>query len=92
MPTKTFSIIWLVPLIMLSLIPKIKLEQMSYESMFSTLLSHLISEEKPSASHMCASIKLHTYDRQKSVISLIVFKRITEFNHLLHSGMRYEGL
>jgi hypothetical protein len=36
------------------------------------------SEEKPSASHMCARIKLHTYDRQKSVISLTVFKRITE--------------
>jgi hypothetical protein len=31
------SIIWLVPLIMLSLITKIKLEQMAYEAMFATL-------------------------------------------------------
>jgi hypothetical protein len=29
------------------------------------VLSHLISEEKPSASHMCARISSHTYDRQK---------------------------
>jgi hypothetical protein len=28
-------------------------------------LSHLISEEEPSASHMCARISSHTYDRQK---------------------------
>jgi hypothetical protein len=27
-------------------------------------LSHLISEEKPNASHMFARIKVHTYDRQ----------------------------
>jgi hypothetical protein len=27
-------------------------------------LSHLFSEEKPSASHMCARISLHTYDRR----------------------------
>jgi hypothetical protein len=33
------SIIWLVPLIMLSLITKIKLEQMAYEAMFATLYS-----------------------------------------------------
>jgi hypothetical protein len=29
------------------------------------VLSHLISEEEPSASHMCASISSHTYDRRK---------------------------
>jgi hypothetical protein len=28
-------------------------------------LSHLISEEEPNASHMCARISSHTYDRQK---------------------------
>jgi hypothetical protein len=28
------------------------------------VMSHLISEEKSNASHMCAKIKLHTYDRQ----------------------------
>jgi hypothetical protein len=28
-------------------------------------VSHLISEEEPSASHMCARISSHTYDRQK---------------------------
>jgi hypothetical protein len=28
-------------------------------------LSHLISKEEPSASHMCARISSHTYDRQK---------------------------
>jgi hypothetical protein len=28
-------------------------------------LSHLISEKEPSASHMCARISSHTYDRQK---------------------------
>jgi hypothetical protein len=27
-------------------------------------MSHLISEEEPSASHMCARISLHTYDRR----------------------------
>jgi hypothetical protein len=27
-------------------------------------LSHLFSEEKPSASHMCIRISLHTYDRR----------------------------
>jgi hypothetical protein len=27
-------------------------------------VSHLFSEGKPSASHMCARISLHTYDRQ----------------------------
>jgi hypothetical protein len=37
-------------------------------------MSHPISEEKPNASHMCARIKLHTYDRHKSVISLTIFK------------------
>jgi hypothetical protein len=36
---------------------------------FGGSLSHVISGEKPNASHMCARIKLHTYDRQKSVIS-----------------------
>jgi hypothetical protein len=36
MPTKTCSIVWLAPLIMLSLIIKIKLEQMAYEIMFAT--------------------------------------------------------
>jgi hypothetical protein len=30
-------------------------------------LSHLISEEEPSASYMCARISSHTYDRQKWV-------------------------
>jgi hypothetical protein len=63
-----------------------------YFDQFDAHLSHLISEEKPSASHMCVRIKLHTYDRQKSVISLTVFKHITEFNHLLHSCMRHKGL
>jgi hypothetical protein len=29
------------------------------------VVSHLISEEEPSASHMCARISSHTYDRQK---------------------------
>jgi hypothetical protein len=28
-------------------------------------VSHLISEEEPSASHMCARISSHTYDRRK---------------------------
>jgi hypothetical protein len=28
-------------------------------------VSHLISGEEPSASHMCARISSHTYDRQK---------------------------
>jgi hypothetical protein len=28
-------------------------------------VSHQFFEEKPSASHMCARISLHTYDRQK---------------------------
>jgi hypothetical protein len=28
-------------------------------------MSHLNSEEEPSASHMCARISSHTYDRQK---------------------------
>jgi hypothetical protein len=28
-------------------------------------VSHLISEEEPSASHMCARISSHTYDRKK---------------------------
>jgi hypothetical protein len=37
-------------------------------------LSHTISEEKPSASHMCARIRLHTYDRKTSEISLTIFK------------------
>jgi hypothetical protein len=56
-------------------------------------LSHVISGEKPNASHMCARIKLHTYDRQKSVLSLtVLLKCIIEFNHLLHSGVRQEGL
>jgi hypothetical protein len=27
-------------------------------------VSHLFSGEKPSASHMCARISLHTYDRR----------------------------
>jgi hypothetical protein len=27
-------------------------------------MSHLFSEEKPSASHMCTRISLHTYDRR----------------------------
>jgi hypothetical protein len=30
-----------------------------------TVDSHLVSEEEPSASHMCARISSHTYDRQK---------------------------
>jgi hypothetical protein len=30
----------------------------------TTLMSHLFSDEKPSASHMCARISSHTYDRQ----------------------------
>jgi hypothetical protein len=29
------------------------------------VMSHLISEEEPSASHMCTRISLHTYDRRK---------------------------
>jgi hypothetical protein len=33
-------------------------------------MSHLILQGKPNASHMCARIKLHTHDRQKSVIPL----------------------
>jgi hypothetical protein len=37
MSTKTCSIIWLVSFIMLSLITKIKLEQMAYEAMFATV-------------------------------------------------------
>jgi hypothetical protein len=28
-------------------------------------MQHLISEEQPSASHMCARISSHTYDRRK---------------------------
>jgi histone deacetylase 1/2 len=37
----------------------------SSEDLVNALLSHLISEEEPSASHMCARISSHTYDRQK---------------------------
>jgi hypothetical protein len=40
MPTKTYSTLWLVSLIMLLLITKINLEQMTYEAMFSTEASH----------------------------------------------------
>jgi hypothetical protein len=39
MSAKTCSTIWLVPLVMLSRITKIKLEQIAYEAMFSTRTS-----------------------------------------------------
>jgi hypothetical protein len=41
------------------------------------ILSHLISGEKPNASHMCAKMKLHTCNRQKNVISLTIFKSVS---------------
>jgi hypothetical protein len=41
-------------------------KEKSNKSVFSGgKMSHLISEEEPSASHMCARISSHTYDRQK---------------------------
>jgi hypothetical protein len=38
------------------------------------LLSHLILRGKPNASHMCARIRLHTYDRQKECNTITVIK------------------
>jgi hypothetical protein len=38
----------------------------------SALLSHPVLERKPNASHMCARIKFHTYDRQYKCISEIM--------------------
>jgi hypothetical protein len=56
-------------------------------------LSHLISEEEPSASHMCARISSHTYDRQKRVNYhkqySNVFQSLTSY--YTHAG-RLEGL
>jgi hypothetical protein len=37
---------------------------MAIKAQVQRLVSHLFSEEKPSASHMCARISSHTYDRQ----------------------------
>jgi hypothetical protein len=45
MSTKTSSKLWLVPLIMLSLITKIKLKQMAYEAMFATTSDSCIYPE-----------------------------------------------
>jgi hypothetical protein len=54
----------------------------------AVLLSHLISEEEPSASHMCARISSHTYDRQKWVKYhkqyLNVFQSLTTY--YTHAG------
>jgi hypothetical protein len=41
------------------------------------MLSHLISGEKPNASHMCARIKLHTYDRQNECNIIDNIKNVT---------------
>jgi len=60
-------------------------------------LSHLISEEKPSASHMCVRISLHTYDRchewniHKQYSKRIRFSNFITIS-LLHSDDRLEGL
>jgi hypothetical protein len=41
-----------------------KLLKMKFKPLITAHLSHLFSEEKPSASNMCARISSHTYDRQ----------------------------
>jgi hypothetical protein len=54
----------------------------------TNILSHLISEEEPSASHMCARISSHTYDRRKWVKYhkqyLNVFQSLTTY--YTHAG------
>jgi hypothetical protein len=40
-------------------------------------MSHLISEEKPNASHMCVRIKLHTYDRQNECNIIDIIQNVT---------------
>jgi hypothetical protein len=36
------------------------------------IVSHLVLKKEPNASHMCARIKFHTYDRQYKCISEIM--------------------
>jgi hypothetical protein len=40
-------------------------------------MSHLISGEKPNASHMCARILLHTYDIQNECNIIDSIKNVT---------------
>jgi hypothetical protein len=55
------------------------------------VLSHTISGEKSDASHMCARIQIHTYDRQNEC-NIIDSKNVTRgLNNLLHSFGRHEG-
>jgi hypothetical protein len=51
--------------------------KMGKKSEFGRKMSHLISGEKPNASHMCVRIKLHTYDRQNECNSIDSIKNVT---------------
>jgi adenylate cyclase len=52
------------------------------------LLSHMISQEKPNASHMCVRIKLHMYDRQNECNIIDSIQNVTRglTSYYTHTG------